>query len=842
MALFSRKVDGFASPEEVASIVPYLPDAMTIQSDSCARAGDLPIEVAAPIMRKLARLEHNINTFRREHAHAFDRFHEILADEEDLVEWTVEDYVPKVFGIPHTELSIAGSLAIARFATSGGHGLFLSTVKGDIIGLWVQSKKDMWRVSQVVDWGRRYQEAAANAAVGRDVRQELQSNPLTSFITKAHQIILRSRQLRSPTTVGVLGPSAGSGGDLGLYPIHIDEILTENDKSIIRLVFETAQRRPSFLTNSARSICSLICRAIGAYPNLPLGSKTAWLLLQELGVAAPWEDRRLNHYRLRLPGLQIWPYLERLQAKVEASCEKLDEFQDSLHHVRKNWGQTPIYCIDRASTQEVDDGISTERDKKRSDCVWVHVHVANPAAYFSRDHPIARCASESLASAYTPSRNFPMMPPKFTQTFGSLAAGRPVMTISTLLEADGHVADIGISLGVVHNIVSLTPDMVAEVLGTAKARPRARLVVGGKPSVKGDEEVDKEVVRAVEKARPDLLLLNESLQRRLQKRLDGWPPEQRIRRPFHSPFCDVWTNARYEPAAHPLEKITHWKGDPVIEVEADRFPSSENEFKRQGLVEHAMLLAGESAAKWCDDRGIPVLFQVATPHPQFPVSRLNQLADADFRIEPFGRLSAKCTPHWTLSMWHYAKITSPLRRYVDLVNQWQIQAYIAATNEGSTSDTNAERFDVVGKLPFSQQELEVVAPRLSIRLPDLKQVSRWSRSHWINQALFRAFHFKEAVLPEVWDFKVSGPLLWVTEQKDKHSHLQGRLLPFIVDAELLSSAEGWELTAKRGDCLPVRIELIDPESEQIFVKAVGPPSESPTTSQPISINPFSGGG
>jgi RNB domain len=838
-SLRSSRVENFASPEELEAIAPYLPATAFRNTETGTlpipvnKVGDIPINVAAPIVEKLAQFEHDVNEFRRKHAHAFDTLYDKVADDEDLVEWRMEEFVPKVLGIAYSELSSAGMFALERFSQQKENGIFASRMCATPIGFWVRPRQDMRMKDEVMDWARKYQESAARAALGKDVKAELRQNPLSSFIYKAHRLILKSRKLRSPTTIGVLGPSSESGDGRTPYAVDTGETLTKTDKQIIRFLFETQQMMPPLVPHRANSICALIYRAIGAYPNLSLGRKVASLLLQELGVISPWKQRRLNGYQFYLPGLGIWPSKERLRAKAEESCKDSSLFRDSVKHVRKDWGPMPVYCIDSSDALEIDDGVSIQRGMDRPDCAWIHIHIANPAAYISPGHPIEVAARETLTSIYTPTIKFSMMPRMFTQELSSLAANRPVMTVSTLLEPDGSVTDIRLSLGIIHNIIKLTPNAVERALGSG--REQATMIVGG--GTTADEKTAEKDSEILEQALPDLRLLRQFLGRRHEKRLVEWPEEERIRRTLTMIRYEATTNLIEEPAPVVPDKIRHWKGDPTIMLGGDRFPRHNKDMDSSSVVEHTMLLAGESAAKWCKDREIPIFFQAATPHPLWPVSKLNQLDDADFRLEPAAGMSSSPIPHWTLNMWQYTKLTSPLRRYPDLVNQWQIQGYLEAISRDPHGLKDAQSLDPISDLPFSREALSKSIKLFDPIIGILQKVSSWCTGYWTLQAFFRAFHFKEVELPEVWDFKVGGPGRETRSDQAKSTGILGYLLPFHANAELLFSEEHWEKDVQRNQYLPVKIEMVDVLEDKVVVTAVGPPSDTPTMRQPIHIRP-----
>jgi RNB domain len=838
--LRSGKIEGFASPNELAPLTPHLPltESRQMQTEIFASrtdaVGNIPIDVAAPMVRKLAKLEQDIDAFRRRHAATLEGLYEMLADDEELLEWKLEEVVPKAFGIPLNELSVAGRLALDRFVNQSNQGIYRETWAAITTGFYVRPRKDMQMQQQVIEWARKYQESAARAALGKDVKEDLRHNPLSAFINKAHRLILRSRKIRSPTTIGLLGPSVESGDDTAIRAVDAGETLTKHDKQIIRFIYQVSEMVPPLVASEAQSICALIFRAIGAYPNLRLGRKVAHLLLQELGVFPPWNARALNNYRLRLPGVGLFPRYERLVAKAEASCKDLTSFRMSTEPTRKEWAQMPVYCIDDVDTMECDDGISIEPATNMPDCAWVHVHIANPAAYISCDHPIAAAAVETFQTLYTSVRKYALMPSRFVQNLSSLAANRPVMTVSTLLQADGSVVEIELSLGMVRNVIRLTPSAVEAAL-TGKKKEKATIVIGG---ARPAPEDDAKELQKAKQALPDLVLLNRYIDARNRKRLAEWPVEELAPSCRMTPRMNVWTNLKEDHVPLSCDKISHWKGDPIIAIEADRFPRTEDSSDDMALVELAMLLAGESAAKWCKDREIPIFYHAAIPHPLFPISKLVQLAANDYRILPIGRMSVSPLPHWNTMMRQYTRITSPLRRYPDLLNQWQIQGYLQAKSRESqdSKDSDVKPCDPLSELPFTRQELEGMVKPLHNKIQPLKRVGAADSHHYLHQALFRAFHFKEADLPKVWDLQVIGPRR--PHDSPGATGIYGFLVPFPAVAELVVSPEKWENTVGRSQFLPVQIQTVDAEQSVIIVKAVGPPSDSPTNTDPVHIQSF----
>lgn len=84
------------------------------------------------------------------------------------------------------------------------------------------------------------------------------------------------------------------------------------------------------------------------------------------------------------------------------------------------------------------------------------------------------------------------------------------------------------------------------------------------------------------------------------------------------------------------------------------------------IVAEAMILANNTWGGWLNDLGVPGIYRTqASMAPGVKV-----------------RMGTRAQPHAGMGVAHYTWATSPLRRYVDLVNQWQI---IACARHGRTA-------------------------------------------------------------------------------------------------------------------------------------------------------------
>ena len=101
------------------------------------------------------------------------------------------------------------------------------------------------------------------------------------------------------------------------------------------------------------------------------------------------------------------------------------------------------------------------------------------------------------------------------------------------------------------------------------------------------------------------------------------------------------------------------------------------------IVSEAMILANSSWGSWLGELGVPAIYR----------------SQASLAPGVKVRMGTKPLPHAGIGVKSYAWSTSPLRRYTDLVNQWQI---IAAARHGRTAalaapfkPKDAELFSVI---------------------------------------------------------------------------------------------------------------------------------------------------
>jgi len=110
------------------------------------------------------------------------------------------------------------------------------------------------------------------------------------------------------------------------------------------------------------------------------------------------------------------------------------------------------------------------------------------------------------------------------------------------------------------------------------------------------------------------------------------------------------------------------------------------------------------------------------------------------KTEPFA--------HRFMGLPYYTKVTSPLRRFGDMIGHWQIEG--ALRHE---AQTGVSVLDTKGRVPsalaFSKDELNSIITRLGPRERLIRDSKRTAIQHWTAQLFSRAYHYGEAELPEI---------------------------------------------------------------------------------------------
>jgi exoribonuclease II len=330
------------------------------------------------------------------------------------------------------------------------------------------------------------------------------------------------------------------------------------------------------------------------------------------------------------------------------------------------------WAIDNAWSKDPDDAIAW-------DGRYVWVHVADPASSILPDSAADQEALGRGSTLYLPELTTPMLPDEALERYGLGLGQGPSPAISFRIEVaeDGSLASVEAmaslvrvrrtSYGGADELIDAgeAPELAA--LAAVAERRRARRVANG----------------AVEIDIPEVRIVVEGSGR-------GSPSEAR--------------DIRLEP------------------VPADR---------SSGIVREMMLLAGEAAAHWAFERGIAFPF-----YGQEAPADMNELARGEGlgedslasqfarrRLMRSGMWGPGPSAHRGLGLPFYAQVTSPLRRYQDLLGHMQLRAFLAR-------DSGSSRAGGAARLLLDADEVSRRCALAQAASAATRAAERASDQHW----------------------------------------------------------------------------------------------------------------
>ena len=292
------------------------------------------------------------------------------------------------------------------------------------------------------------------------------------------------------------------------------------------------------------------------------------------------------------------------------------------------------FSIDDSSTTEIDDALSVQG--LGTGTVTVGIHIAAPALALQPGSPIDEVARHRLSTVYMPGYKITMLPDEVVQAY-TLLEGRECPAVSLYVVFDEATLAVNSSdtrLERVPIVANLRHDQLDTVV-TAQWLENSSFRSG-----KGPESALQ--------AGPALSFLYRLANhlKSLRELARGKP--ENFNRPDYN-FKLIGNDAAQPKGDEEVRISVRQRGSPL-----------------DLIVAEAMILANSTWGSWLSELGVPGIYRSqASMAPGVKV-----------------RMGTKALPHAGLGVKSYAWSTSPLRRYTDLVNQWQI---IAAARHGRTA-------------------------------------------------------------------------------------------------------------------------------------------------------------
>jgi exoribonuclease-2 len=291
-----------------------------------------------------------------------------------------------------------------------------------------------------------------------------------------------------------------------------------------------------------------------------------------------------------------------------------------LPHAPLPRAAVPVFSIDDSSTTEIDDAFSVQAG---DDSLTVGVHIAAPGLAITHGHPLDLAARARMSTVYAPGLKYTMLPEPWIAAF-SLAEGSTVPALSLYLELD--------------------PQTYA--VRAARSAVEAVTVAANLRYDRMEDDITEAGLDCGDLPMPFAAELSV-----LWRLANGLRAERE--------------HVRGKPEPQGREEISIVLETPEASAGAGertrvRLVARRRDAPLDRIVAELMIRANSHWGGWLDERGVVGIYR----------------SQAQGRV----RMSTTPAPHDGLGVAQYAWCTSPLRRYVDLVNQRQL---IAAVRGGA---------------------------------------------------------------------------------------------------------------------------------------------------------------
>ena len=453
----------------------------------------------------------------------------------------------------------------------------------------------------------------------------------------------------------------------------------------------------------------------------PQTAQSALDVLVELGLWSPHENLFLR--RSQIPVHFRREVLEVAQQCLDSPPPDPDSNRLDLTHLK-------VYTIDDESTQEIDDGLSLEYLDNGSQRLWMHI--ADPTRLVRPGDELDLEARRRSTTLYLPTGMIPMFPPELATGPMSLVQGNVCRALSfgVVLDETGNVQDYQIHASLIKPTYRLTYEDVDEML---------QLGIRAEPEIAA---------------------------------IASWA----VRR-------EEWRKSQGSINIHMPEAVIKVKNDDEIIIDVL------DDSRSRQLVAEMMILAGEVAGRYGQTHQIPLPFR-GQPQPELPSEEeLLQLPAGPVRFcamrrcMPRSEMSITPARHAGLGLDTYTQVTSPIRRYTDLLAHFQIKAHLRGD-----------------PLPFSAEQLQEVMLSVTTAAYEATLVERQTNRYWGLEYLRRH-------ADQVWQALV---LRWLQE----HNNL-GLILLEDLGLELVMR---FKRSVSLGDRLEVQVSHADPRQDEIHFR------------------------
>ncbi|MBI4495309.1 MAG: RNB domain-containing ribonuclease [Deltaproteobacteria bacterium] len=421
------------------------------------------------------------------------------------------------------------------------------------------------------------------------------------------------------------------------------------------------------------------------------------------------EDENLHLLRHQIP----FPFPEAVQREAEQVMAVTAPALLREVPGREDLTSLPILTIDSESTRDIDDALSLERLGNE---FQVGIHITDVAGPLDGRREIFQEAMARGTSIYLPDQRIPMIPPALSEGICSLVAGEPREALSLLvvLDAEGRIRE-----------QRITPSLV-------RVRRRLSYDSADRLMEDGDEE---------------LTALKRLAERLAQRRMAQ--------------------GAFFIPRPERIVRVSREKE--ICILRRDR------ESPSQKVVSEFMILANSLFALFFKEKIIPAIYrgqmeprEKIPPMVNFDPLQAYRLRRIMNRVE----IGTRPLRHAGLGVEAYLTITSPIRRFYDLLMEQQILRFLR------------------GEAPIPEEELEEIIARVGPALSRVGVVQELTERYWILRYLEK---------------RIGSTTPAVILDRFPHKHLV-HLSEFLLEIEMPPPA-GHDLVP--GDQVLMRVEKVN---------------------------------
>ena len=608
------------------------------------------------------------------------------------------------------------------------------------------------------------------------------------------------------------------------------------EKSLIRLM-KSAIKIPKTISEVEMLICSklVLSKLKMDDGKKPVSIADVQLFLKEIGVFSENEDMALHAYSPQgtLDNLELISWIgDEIIGESSIHAENLLDGKSKdvgfssrglLEIKAKTIGKTaadatffrqdpfiklrtsvdrPVFAIDSEYAHEIDDAVSIEND-------WIHVHIADPTSYIPHHHPLSQLAQLRANSVYLPHRHFPLMPNILSDDLFNLGVSNFALTFSAKLNDGGDIVDYKVEPSYLNNVKRLTYTNVDTVLDWTRIIPgtpwwaQGQIHKANTPTTGGISTSEAEILKKIQdttwKHRQRRLERNAIIQDQFANNvrvLEAPVPVSPLN-PSHSFSSNVFTQQT------------------TIEIDHNSIPERS---PSSILVQEAMIIAGRVAAKFCHDRKLNVAYRcqnspivtvegrnaydlaLSNRHgtsgilplehiqPLFPYMESAYMSNTPNAHSSLGLLGVSNENQFP----GYLKVTSPLRRYQDMVVHYQIGNFL------------------LGKKPaFTELEVRDITTYTENLTKRGNSLSKRSVRYWVLEYLRRSKNEQDCI-EKIYD----GVVMYRPQSAENKFHVSIPELAGLA-AQCISTTP-----YVAGQRITIRIEKADPLSGQAIFKAI----------------------